>query len=109
MQRALFAVQMLIETNATHRLGFTAGEVQPPFILERAQAELDELKAAPFDPEELGDLLGCLLHLAAVQGWSLHTLEDRMLAKFRKRFTLPPSVDPDRFWQVIHAYSRTEA
>lgn len=86
MQRAWSEIARLVRVDAQHRKGFRLSEITPAFILDQTQGELDELKAAPHDPEELADVLGCLFHYAFRMGWTPGQLEDLMLAKFAARF-----------------------
>jgi len=86
MHTAWWEIMRLIDNNAKHRKGFGIAEVDEPFILEQAQAELNELKDAPDDPEELADLIGVLMHYAQKKGWSWEMLERLLVEKLKVRF-----------------------
>ena len=86
MKRAWRKVESLIRNNAQHRKGFRLQDVKPPFILEQAQGEFNELRDAPDDPTEMADLLGVLIHYSIKQGWTMELLESYMLEKFAIRF-----------------------
>ena len=87
MKKAWKKVQILISSNARHRKGFRLQEVQLPFVLSQAQAEMDELKDAPDDPEEMADLIGVLIHYSIKQGWTLELLEILLIEKLNVRFS----------------------
>lgn len=90
MERVWQIVADLIRYKVRHRSGFRLGtDAAPGPILEQAQKELDELKAAPGDFYELGDLLAILIDYAQMRGWSLQLVQHAIMDKFLVRFDLP--------------------
>jgi len=79
-------IRELIKRNAKHRKGFRLAEVEGPFILDQAQAELNELKDDPDDPQELADLLGCIMHYAQKKKWAWVWIERLLVEKLKIRF-----------------------
>ena len=86
MQKAWDEIRRLVRVNARHRKGWYLGELPASCQLAHAVCELGELLAAPDDPDELIDVLGCLFGYAAKKGWALDDLERRLLDKLAARF-----------------------
>ena len=87
------AVRHLIDTRAVHRSGMIISNVTRLTVLEHTQAELDELKEAADRIElcdELGDVLGCLVHLAVMYDLPWTQVERSCRIKFKQRFRENP-------------------
>lgn len=103
-------IERLIALDAKHRSGVRLSQMSASAILDRAESEIAELRdecaavrsvdtrivvpSAAQAVEELGDVFGCLLHLAIKLGTTPTELSAIMLAKFAERFDCsPPSGD----------------
>lgn len=87
MNRAWRKIDTLVGLNAKHkRKHFKLGEVSPSFILKQAVDELEELIASPIDPYEMADLLAILFHYCIMRGWSMASVENKIIAKLKVRF-----------------------
>lgn len=86
MLTAWMEITGLIERNAKHRKGFRLQEITPADVLKHALEEINELRDAPEDIDELGDAVACLLHYAIRRGWTLQDLESAIVRKLIKRF-----------------------
>ncbi len=91
MKRSWSKIERMIKDGGyIHRKGFRLSEVRPPFILDQAKAEMQELSDAPDDPEEMADLFGVLIHYCIKQGWPMDLIESYLSKKLDLRFTRKP-------------------
>lgn len=84
------AVEKLLAQKAVHRSGAVISEMTRTQVFEHTQGELQELFGAESKADvcdELGDVLGCLMHLAVLSEIPWVHVEQACLNKFKQRFT----------------------
>lgn len=80
-------VKSLVKANALHKKrGTRLQDASAISILVHAAEELDELRFAPDDIEELADLVAILFHYMVYKGWTPARLDDAIIKKLNERF-----------------------
>lgn len=80
-------VAAYVKANARHlRKGYRLGEIDVEFILAAAADELQELREAPTDLNEMADVMACLIHVAQRQGWKPSQVANAIKRKLELRF-----------------------
>jgi hypothetical protein len=88
-------VRAYVGVNAQNvRKGYRLKDISDTQLLDHAAEELDELREAPHDPDEMADTLACLVHYCIRRGWTAGLMEDLVRRKLLLRFgPLPGGVD----------------
>lgn len=87
MKRAWDEIDAYVMANARNdRKGYRLRDITDVQLLRYAADEMDELRAAPDDLDELADLFGCLFHYAQRKGWTMEAIESEVIRKLALRF-----------------------
>lgn len=89
MKEAWSEIVRLVGEDAFHiKKKIHLSDITDERILTHAHLELYELADDMGNVYELADALGCLIHYAVRQGWSMEFLEKALLSKLKERFRI---------------------